>query len=537
MFSKQLLLLVAAVFVCACYAEETEQDEFMQDAVMAHNLYRRIHGVPPIKLNVKLSEVALNRAKELAKLGSLNVKQNAMDGKNLGETVGSVGGFASYNGISATQLWYSVVSKFDEEGEMSAEGASFTQIIWKSTQEAGFGVAKGADGKFYFVGEYFPSGNIRGQYDENVSQLTDDLIDKCRTDEDDEEPKVKSADDKVVLQKDELTTVRPKKEPVTLSTPVKEDKKVDEITVEDLAKVTPTTKVVVKSTTVKPESRLVKLTTKKVEEVKEEKTDSEKVEKVDSEETTTKSSVKKPELFKVSIKPKQEVVEKDEEVVEKDEEVATTKRVVLTTKAPKKIVVTTVAPEPEETSTLFQNLDAEVITQTTPTGILITLPPSQMETLEIPAEKIKVVTNPKKEVKTTTAKPEKVEQDETTVAPTRKLAKLLTTKPQNQVEIVDEQETTKAIHKTTKAPKVEEEEKTVDEQVITKAIKKTTVAPKIEEEKTVDVESVDQAAKSDVEQEVTTVVPVTEITKKPHRKQTTAASEEVQSKKVQKSEE
>ena len=69
-----------------------------------------------------------------------------------------------------------MVSKFDEEGELSSEGASFTQIVWKSTQLVGFGIAKSKSGKFYFVAEYFPSGNIRHQYEENVFQLTDEQL-------------------------------------------------------------------------------------------------------------------------------------------------------------------------------------------------------------------------------------------------------------------------------------------------------------------------------------------------------------------------
>lgn len=179
---KQIVLLVCVSLVLAAEKESREevsslnQDEFGSEALMAHNLYRKIHGVPALRLNAKLSVLALNRAQELAKDGKLNVKQILFKGENLGETVGTVGGFSSYNGISATQLWYSVVSKFDEEGESSNEGASFTQMVWKKTEEVGFGIAKAKDGKFFFVAEYFPSGNIRGKYEDNVFQLTDEVI-------------------------------------------------------------------------------------------------------------------------------------------------------------------------------------------------------------------------------------------------------------------------------------------------------------------------------------------------------------------------
>ena len=174
MFKKLILLALLSIAL-----SETVQElnsEFQTDALFAHNLYRKIHGVPPLVLNLKLSQLALRRATELANAGELNVKQNTFEGSQLGETVGSVGGFSHYNGISATQLWYSVVSKFDEEGELSSEGASFTQIVWKKTRQVGFGIAKSKSGKFFFVGEYFPSGNIRHQYEDNVFQLTDEEI-------------------------------------------------------------------------------------------------------------------------------------------------------------------------------------------------------------------------------------------------------------------------------------------------------------------------------------------------------------------------
>lgn len=48
--------------------------------------------------------------------------------------------------------------------------------MWKSTKEVGFGIVRGNDSTFYFVAEYLPSGNIRGQYDVNVNQLTDNLM-------------------------------------------------------------------------------------------------------------------------------------------------------------------------------------------------------------------------------------------------------------------------------------------------------------------------------------------------------------------------
>jgi len=93
---KKLLVLFACVSIAL--AQNVEQEEFARDALFAHNLYRRVHGVSLLTLNPRLSQIAIQRANELANVGELNVRQNMFEGQNLGETVGSVGGFSSYNG-------------------------------------------------------------------------------------------------------------------------------------------------------------------------------------------------------------------------------------------------------------------------------------------------------------------------------------------------------------------------------------------------------------------------------------------------------
>jgi uncharacterized protein YkwD len=107
MLRSIIVLVCLSLAVMAADKESREetsplnQDEFGSEALMAHNLYRRIHGVPPLRINPKLSTLAIGRAKDLAKEGKLNVKQILFRGENLGETVGTVGGFSSYNGLEA----------------------------------------------------------------------------------------------------------------------------------------------------------------------------------------------------------------------------------------------------------------------------------------------------------------------------------------------------------------------------------------------------------------------------------------------------
>ena len=55
-----------------------------------------------------------------------------------------------------------------ENNEKNDEINNFTQLIWKNTKEVGFGFSYDRKGNFYVVANYFPSGNIEGQYQNNV---------------------------------------------------------------------------------------------------------------------------------------------------------------------------------------------------------------------------------------------------------------------------------------------------------------------------------------------------------------------------------
>ena len=91
---KKILFLALVSMALAVDLNE----EFGNDCLFAHNLYRKLHGVPSLVLSPKLAELAVSRANELAALEELNVRQNKFNGHALGETVGSVGGFSHYNG-------------------------------------------------------------------------------------------------------------------------------------------------------------------------------------------------------------------------------------------------------------------------------------------------------------------------------------------------------------------------------------------------------------------------------------------------------
>ena len=52
----------------------------------------------------------------------------------------------------------------------------FSQVVWKDTQEAGFGLATAKSGKMYVVGQYRPPANYMNQWHKNVLPTKDGKI-------------------------------------------------------------------------------------------------------------------------------------------------------------------------------------------------------------------------------------------------------------------------------------------------------------------------------------------------------------------------
>jgi len=170
----------------------TEEDykEFCTDALKAHNEYRSKHpGTPEVCLNRDLCKLAQDWAEHLKKVGELQHKDDEgrkfKEGK-LGEALAykrvettnmETLIAVDYKGAEMTEEWYKEVEDpgydFKNPGFNSGTG-QFTQIIWKSTQEVGFGIAKSIKDEntahVYVVGFYYPAGNIMSTelFKENV---------------------------------------------------------------------------------------------------------------------------------------------------------------------------------------------------------------------------------------------------------------------------------------------------------------------------------------------------------------------------------
>ncbi|CAF1187536.1 unnamed protein product [Didymodactylos carnosus] len=153
--------------------EKRDLNSFRQQALDAHNLYRRKHCVQQMTLDSYLNSVAQEYAEYLAQNNLFQHSNHQGMGENLYMT--STTGQLSQNGADAVTSWYNEIHlyNYDKPGFSMSTG-HFTQVVWRASNRLGVGAAianNGAWKKLYVVANYAPSGNYLGQFQQNVPRL------------------------------------------------------------------------------------------------------------------------------------------------------------------------------------------------------------------------------------------------------------------------------------------------------------------------------------------------------------------------------
>jgi hypothetical protein len=73
-------------------------------------------------------------------------------------------------GVNATLAWYDEIKDYDfSNAGFSSETGDFTQVVWKGTENVGFGFAFTSNRKnVYVVAQYTPAGNVEDNFEKNV---------------------------------------------------------------------------------------------------------------------------------------------------------------------------------------------------------------------------------------------------------------------------------------------------------------------------------------------------------------------------------
>ena len=123
-----------------------------------------MHDAPALTIDPALDKKAQAYAEHLAKIGKM--VHDPTNRKNLlGENLAH-----GSNAITKVSVrgWYNEITSFNFKNPgFSMKTGHFTQLVWKNTKKAGFGVAIESKGVFV-VCKYSPPGNVDGQYKENV---------------------------------------------------------------------------------------------------------------------------------------------------------------------------------------------------------------------------------------------------------------------------------------------------------------------------------------------------------------------------------
>ena len=142
-------------------------EEFANEALIAHNIYREKHHVPPVTLNREICLLAQKHANIMALNEDFLHSHNTYKGEELAENLFMCTGY-KISGQNMVETWYNEGKDYDYNGDFQKGSGHFTQIVWKETKEVGFAYAQSKNGTFYAVGHYYPPGNFLGEFINNV---------------------------------------------------------------------------------------------------------------------------------------------------------------------------------------------------------------------------------------------------------------------------------------------------------------------------------------------------------------------------------
>lgn len=156
--------------------EKKEDDNtFGENMVDFHNNYRKKHGVPALKLNNKLCEMASEISQRMR--DNPRVIPQSPNAKYKDENVGmlhhiQLHGAAEASGEDVVNEFYSSKTDYDfnlnDPGRNLRKCSPFTQMVWKDTKEIGVARSFDRSSTGWFVIVYYPAGNIRHQFRDNV---------------------------------------------------------------------------------------------------------------------------------------------------------------------------------------------------------------------------------------------------------------------------------------------------------------------------------------------------------------------------------
>lgn len=149
-----------------------DRTQLVNEVLVRHNHYRTLHQAPPVRLASEIQIMAQTWADTLQREGKF---QHGMlvDSKNrpVGQNLAwrnSTSMNHPFNISARVDSWYKEIVRYNfSDPKSSFTTGHFTQLVWNATTFIGVGISQGPNGT-YVVVDYFPAGNVAGQYPQNV---------------------------------------------------------------------------------------------------------------------------------------------------------------------------------------------------------------------------------------------------------------------------------------------------------------------------------------------------------------------------------
>jgi pathogenesis-related protein 1 len=135
-----------------------------------HNTIRKEKGEVALTWSTTLAAYAQQWADHLAKNNHCEIMHREVCGQNgqtYGENIFWGSSAVAYPPVEASYNWYEEKKAYRYRKISGSSGYNtghYTQMIWKDTQQMGVGVTICPNGAIIVVANYYPAGNVIGQY-------------------------------------------------------------------------------------------------------------------------------------------------------------------------------------------------------------------------------------------------------------------------------------------------------------------------------------------------------------------------------------
>ncbi|KAK1480204.1 SCP-like extracellular protein [Colletotrichum tamarilloi] len=139
----------------------TSDNTFTSAVLNSTNFYRGEHNASSVTWNETLADFATDYLDDMS--------GDSCDFEHSGGPYGENLAKGYPNTTASVEAWGEERDDYNfKKGEFDEETGHFTQLIWKDTTDVGCGRKLCGDGQWYLVCEYWPRGNVVGQFTEEV---------------------------------------------------------------------------------------------------------------------------------------------------------------------------------------------------------------------------------------------------------------------------------------------------------------------------------------------------------------------------------